>query len=70
MEIPLAQYMRWENKLENIVRIKQATKKGFIECVVGGLWICPIQTVKPDEAESRTAEEFAPQLQLKQLGFA
>lgn len=36
MEIPLAQYMRWENKLENIVRIKQATKKGFIECVVGG----------------------------------
>ena len=31
--------------------------------------ICPIQTVKPDEAESRTAEEFAPQLQLKQLGF-
>lgn len=28
------------------------------------------KTVKPDEAESRTAEEFAPQLQLKQLGFA
>lgn len=45
-------------------------KKVLLNVLWGGLWICPIQTVKPDEAESRTAEEFAPQLQLKQLGFA
>lgn len=37
----------------NEVYIKQATKQGFIKCIVGGQWIYPTPIVKPDEVEFR-----------------
>lgn len=45
------------------VRIKQATKQGFIECVVGGLLISHIQTQKQGVVAYKRAERFARQLQ-------
>jgi len=50
-------------KLVETVRIKQATKQGFIECVVGGLSISPIQTQKQGVVEYKRAERSARQLQ-------
>lgn len=38
------------------IRIKQATKKGYIECLVGGLLTCPIPTAKPDVAAYKRAD--------------
>lgn len=35
------------------VRIKQATKKGYIECLVGGLLTYPTPIAKPGVAESK-----------------
>lgn len=49
------------------VRIKQATKQGFIECVVGGLLISPIQTQKRGVVVYKKAERFARQLQRRIL---
>lgn len=50
------------------VRIKQATKQGFIECVVGGgLLISPIQTQKQGVVVCKKAEQSARQLQRRIL---
>ena len=38
------------------IRIKQATKKGYIECLVGGLLTYPTQTARPDVAEYKRAD--------------
>ena len=38
------------------VRIKQATKQGFIECLVGGGRIYPTPQVKLAEVEFRMAD--------------
>ena len=41
---------------QNEVYIKQATKQGFIKCIVGGgQWIYPTPTVKPDAVEFKKA---------------
>ena len=41
------------------VRIKQATRKGYIECAVGGGGrICLTRQVKPEEAASRKMGGF------------
>ena len=49
------------------VRIKQATKQGFIECIVGGLLISPIQTQKQGVVVCKKAEQSARQLQRRIL---
>ena len=49
------------------VRIKQATKQGFIECVVVGLLISPIQTQKQGVVVCKKAEQSARQLQRRIL---
>lgn len=52
------------------VKIRQATKQGFIECVVGGLLISPIPTQKQGVVECKRAERFAQQLQHRILESA
>lgn len=43
--------------MSETIRIKQATKQGFIECVVGGgLSISPTQTLKPAVAVCKKVE--------------
>lgn len=49
------------------VGIKQATKQGFIECVVGGLLISLIQTQRRGVVVYKKAERFARQLQRRIL---
>ena len=50
------------------VRIKQATKQGFIECVVGGgLLISLIQTQRRGVVVYKKAERFARQLRRRIL---
>lgn len=45
--------MRHQMELEEVY-IKQATKQGFIKCIVGwGQWIYPTPIVKPDVVEFR-----------------
>ena len=53
------------------VKIRQATKQRFIECVVGGgLSISPIPTQKQGVVECKRAERFAQQLQHRILESA
>lgn len=52
------------------LKIRQATKQGFIECVVGGLSISPIPTQKQGVVECKKAERFAQQLQHRILESA
>lgn len=39
----------------NEVYIKQATKQGFIKCIVGGQWIYPTPTARQDVVEYKKA---------------
>ena len=53
------------------VRIKQATKQGFIECAVGGgADIYPTHPVKLEEAAFKRMVGFAQRLRQQKLVFA
>lgn len=43
------------------IKIKQATKSGFIECAVGGWLTYLIQIQKQDEGGFKTEDRFAQQ---------